>query len=169
MAAQAFRRTPSLRKEMSLGLTIWRWFLMSLGVGLEQELGDEFEGDVDEFDEIGCVFVVCLLHFGMCLMSLGVRLMSLGVGLKRELGGEFGVDFDEFDEFGGAFVVCLLRLEMRLLRPSFFFPSFHFCRPPFPPSFRRSLPPSFPPSVPHPLRPSLRPSLHPSFPPCLPL
>ena len=27
--------------------------LMSLGVGLEQELEDEFEGDVDEFDEFG--------------------------------------------------------------------------------------------------------------------
>ena len=30
-----------------------RWFVMSLGVGLEQELGDEFEGDFDEFDEFG--------------------------------------------------------------------------------------------------------------------
>ena len=70
MAAQAFRRTPSLRKEMSL--ISWRWFLMSLGVGWEQELGDEFEGDVDEFDEFGGVFAVCLLHFGMRLMSLGV-------------------------------------------------------------------------------------------------
>ena len=29
--------------------------LMSLGVGLEQELEDEFEGDVDEFDELGGV------------------------------------------------------------------------------------------------------------------
>ena len=29
--------------------------LMSLGVGLEQELEDEFEGDVDELDEFGGV------------------------------------------------------------------------------------------------------------------
>ena len=41
-----------LRKEgarlMSLGLR-----LMSLAVGLEQELVDEFGGDFDEFDEFG--------------------------------------------------------------------------------------------------------------------
>ena len=48
----------ALCKEMSL--IMWRWLLMSLGVGLEQELGDEFEGDVDEFDEFGlCVLCVC--------------------------------------------------------------------------------------------------------------
>ena len=68
-------------------------------MGLEQGLGDEFEGDFDEFDEFGCPFAVCLLILRMRLMSLGVRLMSLGgVGLKQELGDEFGVDFDEFDE-----------------------------------------------------------------------
>ena len=63
---------------------------MSLGVRLEQELGDEFGGDFDDFDEFGVAFVVCLLHLEMCLMSLGVRLMSLGVRLKQELGDEFG-------------------------------------------------------------------------------
>ena len=49
--------------------------LMGL-VGLEQELGDEFEGDFDEFDEFGCLGVRC------CVFA------------------EFG---DVFDEFGGAF------------------------------------------------------------------
>ena len=34
-------------------LVILEMVLMSLGVGLEQELEDEFEGDVDEFDEFG--------------------------------------------------------------------------------------------------------------------
>ena len=38
--------------------------LMSLGLGLEQELGDEFEGDVDEFGEFGGVFAVCLVSLG---------------------------------------------------------------------------------------------------------
>ena len=40
---------------MSLGVR-----LMSLGVGLEQELGDEFGVDFDEFDEFGGAFVVCV-------------------------------------------------------------------------------------------------------------
>ena len=101
---------------------------------------------------------MCLLPFGVRLMSLGVRLMTLGVGLEQELGDEFGGVFDDVDEFGGAFVVFLLRLEMRLLLPPIFFHLF-VCLPPFPPS----VPPS-PPSVP----PSLRPSLPPSFPPSLP-
>ena len=70
---------------------------------LDQELEDEFEGDVDEFDDFGGAFVVCLL-------TLGVPLMSLGVGLEQELGDEFEGDFGEFDELGGAFVVCLLTL-----------------------------------------------------------
>ena len=74
--------------------------LVSLCVGLEQGLGDEFGVDFDEFDEFGGVFLVCSLHLEMCLMSLGARLMSLGVGLDQEFGDEFGVDFDEFDEFG---------------------------------------------------------------------
>ena len=78
---------------------------MSLAVGLEKELGDEFWGDFDEFDEFGVAFVVCVLSLEMRLMSLGVRLMSLGAGLEQELGGEFGSGFDEFDEFGVAFVV----------------------------------------------------------------
>ena len=37
---------------MSLGV-----FLMSLGVGLEQELGDEFGVEFDEFDEFGVRFL----------------------------------------------------------------------------------------------------------------
>ena len=45
--------------------------LMSLGVGFEQELGDEFEGDVDEVDEFRGVFTVCLPTFGVRLMSWG--------------------------------------------------------------------------------------------------
>ena len=52
---------------------------MSLGVGLEEELGDEFGGDFDEFDEFGGHFLVCLREKKVCLMSLGVRLVSLGV------------------------------------------------------------------------------------------
>ena len=36
---------------------------MSLGVGLEQELGDEFGGGFDEF-EFGGRFLVCLMSFG---------------------------------------------------------------------------------------------------------
>ena len=43
--------------------------LMSLGVGLGQELGDEFGVEFDEFDEFGGAFVVCLLHLKMWLMS----------------------------------------------------------------------------------------------------
>ena len=82
---------------------------------MEQELGDEFGVEFDEFDEFGCVFLVCSLHLEMRLMSLGVFLMSLGVCLERELGDEFGVDFDEFDEFWGVFAVCLLHLELRLM------------------------------------------------------
>ena len=40
---------------MSLGV-----FLMSLGVGLEHELGDEFGVEFDEFDEFGVRFLcVC--------------------------------------------------------------------------------------------------------------
>ena len=37
-------------------LTIWEMGFMSLGVGLEQELEDEFEVEVDEFDEFGGTF-----------------------------------------------------------------------------------------------------------------
>ena len=45
--------------------------------GLEQELGDQFGVDFDEFDEFWGAFLVCLLHLEMRLMSLGVFLMSL--------------------------------------------------------------------------------------------
>ena len=54
---------------------------------LEQELGDESGGDLDEF-EFGGAFVVYSLHLEMHWMSLEILLMSLGVGLERELGGE---------------------------------------------------------------------------------
>ena len=50
------------------------------GVGLEQDLGNDFGVDFDEFDEFGGAFAVCLLRLELRLMSLGVRLMSLGVG-----------------------------------------------------------------------------------------
>ena len=45
--------------------------LMSFGMGYEHELGDEFGGDFDEFEESGGAFVVGLLHLEMSLMSLG--------------------------------------------------------------------------------------------------
>ena len=44
---------------------------MSLGVGLEQELGDGFGGDFDEFDEFGAAFSVCSLHLEMRSMNFG--------------------------------------------------------------------------------------------------
>ena len=40
---------------MSLGVR-----LMSLVAGLQKELGDEFGSDLDEFDEFGGHFFVCL-------------------------------------------------------------------------------------------------------------
>ena len=49
--------------------------LMSLEVGLEQELQGEFGGDVDEFEECGGHFLVCLRENAGRLMSLGVRLL----------------------------------------------------------------------------------------------
>ena len=58
---------------MSLGV-----HLMILAVGLDEDLRDEFDGDLDEFDEFGGHFPVCWREKGACLMSLGVRLMSLG-------------------------------------------------------------------------------------------
>ena len=64
--------------------------LVSLAVGLEEEFGDEFGGDFDEFDEFGGHFFVCLRKKGVCLMSLGVRLVTLAVGLEQEFGYEFG-------------------------------------------------------------------------------
>ena len=50
---------------------------MSLGVGLEQELRDEFGGDFDEFDEFGGHFLVCLRQ-------------------KADAFDEFGAAHDEF-------------------------------------------------------------------------
>ena len=56
-------------------------FLMSLGVGLEEDVGDEFGVDFDEFDEFG--------GCGFCVFAA------------------FGDAFDEFgdvfDEFGRGF------------------------------------------------------------------
>ena len=91
-------------------------------MGLAQQLGGEFRGDFDEFDEFGGVFAVCLLHLEMRLMRFLLFFggMSLGVGVEQELGDEFDGDFDEFDEFGGAFAVCLLHLEMRFMSLFFF-------------------------------------------------
>ena len=60
--------------------------LLSLGMALETELGDEFGSDFDEFDELGGHFLVCLRQ----------KITEFG-----EFGGaELGGDFDEFDEFG---------------------------------------------------------------------
>ena len=50
-------------------------------MGLEQELGDEFGGNFDEFDEFGGQVLVRLREKEARLMSLGARLMSLGAGL----------------------------------------------------------------------------------------
>ena len=38
---------------------------MSLAVGLEEELADEFGGDFDEFAEFGGRFLVCLQETGL--------------------------------------------------------------------------------------------------------
>ena len=62
--------------------------LMSLGVRLEQEPGDEFGGDFDEFDEFGGHFFVCSDEQGVRLMSLGARLMSLAARLEQDLRNE---------------------------------------------------------------------------------
>ena len=40
--------------------------LMSLGVGLEEDLTDEFGGDADEFDEFG-VILLCLCERRGCV------------------------------------------------------------------------------------------------------
>ena len=47
---------------MSLGVR-----LESLSVHLKQELGEEFGGDFDEFDEFGGAFSACLLYLEMRL------------------------------------------------------------------------------------------------------
>ena len=53
---------------------------MSLGVGFERELRDEFGGDFDEFDEFGGPFSVCLLHLEMRLMSFLGGAFEFGCG-----------------------------------------------------------------------------------------
>ena len=45
-------------REQGLSLMTLGVRLMSLGVGLEKELRDEFGGDFDEFDEFGGHFLV---------------------------------------------------------------------------------------------------------------
>ena len=80
---------------MSLGVR-----LMSLGVGLEEELRDEFGGDFDEFDEFGGYFLVCLREKGLSLMSLAMRLMSLGVRSGQKRGDEFGDGFESLMSLG---------------------------------------------------------------------
>ena len=78
---------------LQMGLLSLGVRLMSLGVGLDQELGHEFEGDFDEFDEFWVCVCCVFADFGGAFMSLEVHLMSLCVGLEQELGDEFGVDF----------------------------------------------------------------------------
>ena len=48
--------------------------LMSLGVGLDKELGEEFGGGFDEFDEFGVPFVVCLCVCVRVCVCVGVCL-----------------------------------------------------------------------------------------------
>ena len=54
---------------------------MSLGVGLEEELRDEFGGDFDEFDEFGGQFLVCSREKRLSLMSLGGAFDEFGLAL----------------------------------------------------------------------------------------
>ena len=53
---------------------------MSVGVGLEQELGDELGVDFDEFDEFGGAFSVCSLGLELRLMSLEGAFDEFGRG-----------------------------------------------------------------------------------------
>ena len=56
---------------MSLGVRS-----MTLGVGLEQELGDEFGGDFSELDEFGGAFAVCF-----CFLHASARVrLCIGLG-----------------------------------------------------------------------------------------
>ena len=82
---------------MSLGVR-----LMSLGVVLEQEFGDELGGDFDEFDEFGGHFLVCLR----------------ARGAFDEFGGAF-------DEFGRAFATgaCVFPSFFPCRHPVFVFAS----------------------------------------------
>ena len=66
--------------------------MITLSVGFEHELGDEFGADFGEFDEFGG-------HFLVCLREKEVR----GVGLEQEIEDEFDEFGDGFDEFGRGF------------------------------------------------------------------
>ena len=57
--------------------------LVSLGVGLEQELQDEFGGDVDELDEFGGHFLVSLQEKGGAFDELGGAFDEFGLGLEK--------------------------------------------------------------------------------------
>ena len=49
---------------------------MTLGVSLEQELGDEFGGDFSELDEVGGAFAVCF-----CFLHASARVrLCIGLG-----------------------------------------------------------------------------------------
>ena len=54
---------------------------------MEEELGDEFGGDFDEFDEFGGHFFVCLRGTGRRLMSLGGAFDEFGRGFGRRAWG----------------------------------------------------------------------------------
>ena len=61
-------------------------------------------GDFDELDEFGGVFVVCLLHLEMRLMSLEMVLMTLGMSLGQA-----------FEDDVGVILMSLMSLVVRLL------------------------------------------------------
>ena len=61
------------------------WLLMSLGVGLEQELGDEFGVDFDEFDEFGGAFVWCFLACRAAFDEFGGVFDEFGRGVGTKV------------------------------------------------------------------------------------
>ena len=68
---------------------------MSLGVGLEQKLGDGFVGDFSELDEFGGAFAVCfcLLHASAHMKdvhTLSCRAHATFIGGCLDLSGDAG-------------------------------------------------------------------------------
>ena len=59
----------------------WGARLMSLGVGFERELGDEFGGDFDEFDEFGGHFLV-FARKGDVFEEVGAAFDEFGRGFE---------------------------------------------------------------------------------------